>query len=327
MVTSGLDDGKTRSALKAAQMYYLQDLTMDAIADELHTSRSSVSRLLAHARATGLVDIRIHSPYDGATRLESELRAKFRVVPHVVPVADSTSEIDRLERVAMFAARTLNTFFSSNMTVGIAWGSTISAVSRHLIPKETHNSIVVQLNGAGNDQTTGITYASEILQRFGQAYSAQVQQFPVPAFFDDPRTKEALWRERSTKRVLDIQSRMDMVVFGLGSPFAEVPSRVYIGGYLDDADYRSLGEAKVVGDVATVFYRADGTYRDVEVNARGTGPGLDRLRKVSRRVAIVSGASKLASLRGAIAAGLITDVILDEALARSLAQEAPATVR
>ena len=48
---------RTNDALTAAQLYYVQDLTMEAIAQELHTSRSSVSRLLSQARASGLVDI------------------------------------------------------------------------------------------------------------------------------------------------------------------------------------------------------------------------------------------------------------------------------
>ena len=57
-------------ALRAAQLYYLQDLTMDAIARELRTSRSTVSRLLAAARDSGLVQIQIRSPLDTGPELE-----------------------------------------------------------------------------------------------------------------------------------------------------------------------------------------------------------------------------------------------------------------
>jgi DNA-binding transcriptional regulator LsrR (DeoR family) len=235
-----------------------------------------------------------------------------------VPTPDTVSDIDRLDRVARSAARLLNRFFDSNTTMGVAWGSTVNAVSMHLVPKQTHNSTIVQLNGAGNTHTTGIEYASEILQRFGSAYGAAVQQFPVPAFFDSPLTKQALWRERSTQRVLEIQQAMDIALFGLGSPFAEVPSRVYIGGYLDAQDYRSLSEDRVVGDVATVFYRGDGSHRDVELNERSSGLDLARLRKVARRICVVSGRQKLASVRGALSAGLVTDLVLDEELARRL---------
>lgn len=311
-------DPRTLTALRAAQMYYLQDLTMETIAAELHASRSTVSRLLAHARATGLVDIQIRSPFAAGAPLERAIAERHRVVAHVVPAPATLSEVDRLDRVALTAARLLSRFVDSNMTIGVAWGSTMSAISRHLVPKDVHNTLVVQLNGAGNSQSTGIEYASEILRRFGTAYAARVQQFPVPALFDDPATKEAFWRERATKRLLEIQSRMDVAVFGLGSPFAGVPSQVYVGGYLDESDYRSLGEDGVVGDVATVFYRLDGSYRDVVLNARATGPDFDVLRRVGRRVCVVAGEQKLPSLQGALAAGIVTDLVLDEGLARRL---------
>ncbi len=320
MSATSLNAPRAASALRAAQMYYLQDMTMDAIAQELRTSRSSVSRLLSHARETGLVEIQIHPPQGQELRLEEAIRARFSLAAHVVPTPHNLSDVERFERVAMSAARLLPAYFDSNMTLGIAWGSTLDAISRHLPKKETHNSTVVQLNGAGNTFTTGVDYASEIMQRFGQAFGAGIQQFPVPAFFDDPRTKEAMWRERSTRRVLDLQARADVVLFGLGSPFAEVPSRVYIGGYLDKADFRRLREERVVGDIATVFYRQDGSWKDIELNARATGPGFAILNRAARRICVVAGIQKLASLRGAIATGLITDLVLDENLAEQLVE-------
>jgi deoxyribonucleoside regulator len=313
-------DSKTAQALRAAQLYYLQDMTMDAISRELGTSRSSVSRLLSHARDTGLVEVRINPPQGQALRLEEAIRARYGIAAHVVPIPQGLSDVDRFERVAMSAARQLPLYFDSNMTLGIAWGSTLDAISRHLPKKETHNSSVVQLNGAGNTFTSGTDYASEILHRFGQAFSASVQQFPVPAFFDDALTKEAMWRERSTRRVLELQARADIALFGLGSPFAEVPSRVYVGGYLDRDDYRSLRDERVIGDVATVFYRQDGSWKDIELNKRATGPSFSVLARVSRRICVVSGVQKLPSLRGAIAARLITDLILDEHLAEQLVE-------
>ncbi len=309
---------KVQQALTAAHLYYMQDLTMEAIARELHTSRSSVSRLLSHARATGLVDIQLRSPAESAGRLLAGLRDRYDVAVHLVPTPDHLSDVDRLERVAMSAGRLVGRFIDASMTLGIAWGSTVSAVSRHLVPRPLTGAEVVQLNGAGNTRTTGIVYASEILRRFGAAYGARVQQFPVPAFFDDPATKQALWRERSTRRVLAAQAGMDVALFSVGSPFAEVPSHVYIGGYLEPEDYRSLSADGVVGDVATVFYRADGSWKDVGLNARASGPDLDRLRGAARRICVVAGTSKLPSLRGALAAGLVTDLVVDEPLARAL---------
>lgn len=316
-----VDDGaanRTRDALTAARLYYMQDLTMDAIAQELAVSRSSVSRLLSFARETGLVDISVRSPREMPNLIERELGRRYSVVAHVVPMPDVTTDVDRRERVALYTARIIGQFFDSNMTMGIAWGSTMSAISRHLIDKPTHNSQVVQLNGAGNPRTSGIIYASEILQRFGDAFDAFVEQFPVPAFFDHAETKAAMWRESSVRRVLDVQQNIDIALFGLGAPFGTLPSHVYTGGYLDEVDLSWLQEHGVVGDIATVFFREDGSYDEIPLNERATGPDPASLKRVARRICVVSGESKLPSIRGALAGGFLTDLVIDAGTARLL---------
>jgi DNA-binding transcriptional regulator LsrR (DeoR family) len=314
-------DARTRDALTAARLYYQQDLTMDAIAHELGVSRSSVSRLLSSARDTGLVEIRVRSPQDMPSRLERELRRRYGVVVHVVPMPDDTSDVDRRERVALYTARIIGQYMDSNMAMGIAWGATMSAVSRHLVEKPTHNAQIVQLNGAGNPHTTGIIYASEILQRFADAFGAVVQQFPVPAFFDHADAKAAMWRERSVRRVLDMQRRIDVALFGLGAPGGTLPSHVYTAGYLDDDELHSLERHGVVGDIATVFYREDGSTDGIPLNERATGPEPDELRRVPRRVCVVSGESKLPSIRGALAGRFVTDLVIDAGTAHRLLVE------
>ena len=318
---AGHDDSrKLRDALHAAQLYYQQDLTMEAIGHELGVSRSSVSRLLQQAREAGIVDIRVNQPSDDPRRIEAQLREDYGVRGYLVPVPDRISHIDRLDRVARSAARMLAEFFGSSMVMAVAWGSTVTALSRHLPRSETTNAEVVQLNGAGNDHTSGVVYSSEILSRFGQAFQASVQHFPVPAFFDNPETKRLLWAERSTQRVLDLQRRADIALFGLGSMSAEVPSQVYTGGYLSEADIAGLQRQGIVGDVATVFYRADGSSEDIEVNQRSSGPPLDAVRAIPRRLCVVSGERKLDALRGALAADLITDLIVDTPTAKKLVE-------
>lgn len=309
---------RLRLCLKAAQLYYLQDLTMEAIGEELKVSRSSVSRLLQMARDRGIVEIKVTAPEDAPRRLAIQIKEAFGVNAHLVPVGDKASHVDRLERVALTAARMLGHFYSSGMTLGVAWGSTTSAVSRNLVRKQLTDAKVVQLNGAGNDHTTGVTYSGEILRRFGEAYGATVEQFPVPAFFDNPSAKEALWQERSTKRILSIQSDMDVVLFGLGTLNAEVPSQVYSAGYLSEKDLDSLREFEIVGDIATVFYRADGTFDNIPLNLRSSGPSLEIIKSVPRRICVIAGVSRLPSLIGALAGGYITDLIIDDGTARAL---------
>ena len=309
---------RERDALRAAQLYYLQHLTMESIARELGVSRSTVSRLLGMARRTGLVNIEINATGDRTPVLVRELERTYGLQVFVVPTDGSLSDSEVLERVSSHAAHVLSTLISSGMTVGVAWGSTVQALSTSLTRKPTHDTVIVQLNGAANPQTTGLTYASDILQRFGAAFTARVEQFPVPAFFDRASTREAMWREGSVQRVLKIQRNMTLAVFSLGATAAAVPSQVYRGGYLTHEEDRALRERGVVGDVATMFFDANGSDEGIEINERATGPSLQTLREVPRRLCVVSGRGKLPALRGALAGGLVTDLVLDEGTALEL---------
>ncbi|WP_336631895.1 MULTISPECIES: sugar-binding transcriptional regulator [unclassified Microbacterium] len=316
-------EARTRDALRAAQLYYVQERTMDQIAAEMGLSRSSVSRLLSHARDIGLVEITVHSPQEANSVVARRLAERFGVTAHVVSAPARVSDAERLERTARTAAHVLASTLDPDASIGIAWGATVSAIARHLPTRRLHDSQIVQMNGAANESTSGLSYSGAILERFGQAFGTDVQQFPVPALFDDPLTKQLLWRERSIRRVLDAQSRVQVLVFGLGSPQADVPSHVYAGGYLTGQDLRSLLRDGVVGDCATVFYRLDGSADGIELNARSSGPSLEAIRRIPRRLCTVSSLSKLDALRGALAAGLVTELVVEEAVARRLV-ESPA---
>lgn len=305
-------------ATQAARLYYFQDMTMAAIGRELGVSRSTVSRLITFARASGLVEIKISTPLGQAPRIEQAFADRYDIRAHVVPVSEAVDELERLDRVATFAGRLLTAYVDSDMVIGVAWGTTVSAVSRRLAPKRTYNSYVVQLNGAANTRTTGVSYATDIIRTFADAYDAAAQGFPVPAFFDYPETRTHLWRERSIKRVLELQARMNLAVFSIGVTGGAVPSHVYSAGYLEREDRLELRRDGVVGDIATVFLRSDGSYDRIALNDRSSGPSLDRLKAVPRRLCIVAGESKLDALAAALRGGLITDLVIDDISAADL---------
>ncbi|HEX6886896.1 MAG TPA: sugar-binding domain-containing protein [Candidatus Nanopelagicales bacterium] len=307
----------------AATMYYLQDEQMDAIARRLGTSRSTVSRLLKAARTSGLVQITVRPEASGASGPAEHLLRSFGVRAHVVPVRVGLGDAERLDQVARVAARLLMDLFDDEMVLGVAWGTTVSAVARALGRKPTRGGTVVQLNGAANTVTSGVDYASTIITAFGAAFDAEVRHFPVPAFFDFAETREAMWRERSVRRVLSVQRRADVALFGVGALGGQVPSHVYSAGYLDDTDLAALYAAGVVGDVCTVFLRGDGSHRDIEINRRATGPTPEELARIPHRLCVVAGEAKLRPLLAAMRAGVVTDLVIDEPTARRLAPRRP----
>lgn len=303
---------------RVARRYWLDGVTMDVIAREEAVSRSTVSRMLDAARAAGIVQVTVRSVHGRAAGLGARLRERYGVDVVVEPVPDGATDLARLDAAAAATARLLDELMGSGMVLGVAWGTTTSAVARHLTARSTVDAHVVQLNGGANTRSSGLGYAGEVVDRFGAAWGAEVHQFPVPAFFDAVATRRAMWRERSVRGVLALQQRCDVALFGVGTVAAGVPSRVYTAGYLTDADRLSLAEEHVVGDVCTVFLRRDGSWEGVPLNARSSGPPPPALRRIPRRVCAVAGTTKVPALAAALAAGLVTDLVLDSATARAL---------
>ena len=311
---------KSTDALKVARMYYYQNMTSEAIAHELNVSRSTVSRLLTYAREQGLVNIQIVDPNEHPQQLEKKIVEQFKIKrAHVVPVPGIAGESEWLVRVVQYAANYLNSLFDSNMVMGIAWGTTISAVASHLQPKVTHDSQIIQLNGAGNTQSMGIEYASEIMVRFAQNYQATANLFPVPTFFDYAATKAALWKERSIRRLLDLQNQADLLLYSIGAINAGVPSHVYSAGYLERSDFQELKRLRLAGDIATVFFREDGSFDNIPINERTSGPALELFQR-KHGLCVVSGFGKVKGLAAALKGGLISELIIDEPTARNLVE-------
>ena len=118
----------------AASMYYMQGETMDAIASHLGTSRSTVSRLLKQARLSGVVRITLSEPTGLRSGLDSTLTRMFGVNTTVVPVKSGTTEIHRLDQVARIAGQMVTDMVEDNSAVGIAWGTTLDAITHYVVP-------------------------------------------------------------------------------------------------------------------------------------------------------------------------------------------------
>ena len=314
-----LADSRLEELYDAARMYYGEGQTMESIAGAMAVSRSTVSRMLRDARDAGIVQIALRPP--GAHRVEELRRAishQYGVRARIVPVVGGDGEQERLRAVSDTAAELLDEMLVPGTTLGLAWGTTMAALLSAVRPRPIPGLRIVQLNGAINTEGSGLTYISTVLARASTAWDATVHHFPVPAFFDFAQTREAMWRERSVQRVLEIQREATVAVFSVGAFDAEVPSHVYTHNYLTADDLRSLRADGAVGDVCTVFLRADGTFRDIAMNTRGSGTSPDRLAKVPRRLLVAAGSRKARPVRAALRAGVATDLVIDEVTAESL---------
>ena len=144
--------------------------------------------------------------------------------------------------MAAYAARHINSLIRSEMVVGLAWGTTIDTISRHLTPKRCVHVDIVQLNGSGNVYGMSNFYISDdIYTRFALNYGGRAHLFPVPAFFDHRESKQAMLRERSVQRIREMASRANLLVYSIGSPEARVPAMSMPEGFVGTKRHRGVG--------------------------------------------------------------------------------------
>lgn len=302
----------------AALRHYVHGETMESIAHAMGVSRSTVSRLLARAREEGIVRISLAGHQGSRSPLALELADEFGVRVHLVKVGDAASPARRFDQVTRRAGTLVSSLVGDDTGIGIAWGVTVSLVARHLEPRRLGGVRVVQLNGSAHAGDTAIPYVGSILQTVAEAYGGRVVHFPVPAFFDNLESKEWMWRERSVQSVLAEIDRLDLAVFGVGSLRGRVPSHVYSAGYIEPADLAKIVQEGAVGDVCTVLLREDGTWEDIELNRRATGPTPSQLQAIGRRVCVVADPQRAQATLGALRAGVATDLVCDDSTAKAV---------
>jgi len=141
-----LDDVDTEQITRAAWLYYNDGMTQNRIAELLGTSRIKVSRLLEKGRQSGLIELRINSPYDGCMNLQRELVSAFGLADaRVVTEAPGLPEAPRIGRAA---ASFLMQKLEPNDLLGVGWGEASSITVRYMAPVFPKSNIsVVSLTG------------------------------------------------------------------------------------------------------------------------------------------------------------------------------------
>ena len=90
---------------------------------------------------------------------------------------------------------------------------------------------------------------------------------------------------------------------------------------MEEEDFRQLESQQVVGDIATVFFRENGSFDHIALNARASGPDLTLFQKAKHAICIVSGLGKVNGLRAALRGKLMRELIVDEPTAHALLRE------
>ncbi len=304
-----------RMRVRAAWMYFVEQMTQNDIADVLGVGRVTVVRLLSEARGRNEVKIAIEGDLSELVRLERELEARFNVQEAIVaPVSDPKS--DPIPPISAAAGAFLSDAMKPGMTVGVGWGRTLFACLSSIGGRSLPDFKVISLLG-GVSQARKFNPA-EFAWRFAQVFQGDGYLIPAPAVVDSPSTKEALIKRCGIQEIFDMADSLDAVIVSVGG--IDSATTFYRGGFLTEEQRQALVDRGAVGDLLFHFFDKDGEVLDHPVNDRVMSVDIDRIRRAPLRILASGGQEKVAAMKAAMKLVMPTVLITDEFTARAMLQ-------
>ncbi|HKU87663.1 MAG TPA: sugar-binding domain-containing protein [Casimicrobiaceae bacterium] len=300
-------------AVRAAWLYYVEGLTQEAIASSMRVSRAKVIRLLAAARDSGVVRIRIDGKGGEQIALEQQLIGALGLAEAVVapsPVDPAATAAIVGEAAGIYMADRVR----DGMAIGVGWGQTLSMSLKAIGAQPRERLAVISLLG-GMTHSRAIN-PSAVARRMADAFGAECYQLTAPVFVASERTRAALWKEPGLEDLVERARRVELALVSVGDLAKD--ATLFREGLLPRSELATLRAAAAVGDVLCQFVDAEGRVVDHPVNRRVVAVNLSDLRRVPAIVLAAGGARKAAAIRAALRATGARVLITDEAAARAL---------
>ncbi|WP_338208002.1 sugar-binding transcriptional regulator [Lactiplantibacillus paraxiangfangensis] len=296
--------------------YYLSKINIAEISKKYQVSRYLISKYLDEAMATGLVKININTPIERNSELETEFKKQFSI-DHIYIIKDADTTSDDERHVIEFSAEIIQHQILQSQVIGVAWGGTVLSVIDNFQTGTRNDLLFTQFMG-DNLKTNAANGSTPLVQKAAAKFGAKYVTIPAPLYLFNDQAHQALAQEPAIVPAISNFDRMDMLFAGIGT-LASIDSipvwkqnRQQILGGANPED--------VVGLLYGRPYDINGHVLN-EHHDKLFGAKLATILKVPRRFAIVKSKFKSKALLGAIRGRLLTDIIIDEAVANRVLQE------
>lgn len=301
-----LSPEKAQRLVKVARLYYEQDLSQQQIAQQLDISRPLVSRMLSEARAEGIVHIEIRTPGQRRDRIWQELRRQYGIrggvcVPHAQH--DSLTNRQLAEEAVDFLLA------QKARRMGIGWGTIIGEIVSVLEQRPVLASGVRSVCPlVGNSGVSTRNYHTDENARIvARQLSAEPQYLYVPAFAQTRQEQQVMEQLQYYKAVSEEWARLDLALVNIGN-YPSVPDFACASRYGS-----MLVQGKAKGRLLAYYFNLEGQIFRSDTDYALQIP-LELLQCCKNVVGVCSANTTTQALRGALATGLLHQVIAPEEL-------------
>ena len=293
---------------EVATLYYQKNLTQQEIADALHLSRQTVSRLLSDAIEEKIVEIIIHDPQRDCEALEAQICAVFGLRSCVVcGVSGRNEAVHRLMTVKAAIDYLLPIIQKGNQKIALSWGRTVQELIQNLPRLSTTGNTVFPLFGATDNENSYFS-SNELARKLADKLDATPKCAWFPYMADSDGDFVLLQQLDYYKQMQEMWNTADLAILGIGNTeILDIFGKTF--GY---SQIHNLA----IGDIATHFFDKKGNFVDLYSNTLCAS--VENIRNAKESVAIACGKEKAEAIAGALRTNMIDTLITDEHTARSI---------
>jgi DNA-binding transcriptional regulator LsrR (DeoR family) len=309
-----------RSVMRlAAELYYIRDLNQGEISRLLSMSIATVSRLLAQARAEGIVQITVERDPNELVPLARKLSDALSVHVSLTPGrTDNPAGAGRLCAVA--AAPAVADEIPMAGVLGTAGGYTIAALAGALPKTERPGLTIVPIVGGMHAGDPPLLEINAITDRIAGRLGATTIRLFAPGLLDSPDTKEALLADSVVKVTTDLWGQIDCALVGVsGVPGSKVGYPTVMDQLEGDVRRRLIAKG-VVGDIAGHLFTIDGGLVEDDWASRLLCISFEMLRDSGQVIVVAAGSHKVQSIIGCTRTGVVSHLYTDEPTASAIMQ-------
>jgi DNA-binding transcriptional regulator LsrR (DeoR family) len=310
-----MDFAEMRTITKIVSLYYQKGLSQAEIAKQLSLSTSKVNRLFNYAHQHGIVEIKIHTPFQLTLEMENRLKAIFGI-GEVIVVPAVLEDFDSLiEAVGSVAAQYLETHIRDGDIIVAGGGMTMLGMIRQLDPERTFDVSIYPLEGGlqGNIVTDVNYVVSEMAHKFG----GKAQALHAPAFASSAEERNMLMNVADVERVLGLAREANIAVFGLGH--CDTDSRFAMFTGLSNEDMRCIRQDYGgVGEIVSRVFDIHGQPTALEYAERVVGLTLQEIKNIPLSLCVAATPDKALPIYAALLGGYIDVLVTDELAAQAV---------
>jgi len=303
---------------QVAWLYYVGHLSQQEVSQKLGISRFKVLRMLADAREQGLVRITVEHRTARTLDLADQLAEAFgveeaQVAP--VPAPVEANEDFARSAVALLGAGYLARLVGTGrpLTIGVGWGRTLSKMADAMTQVSNPGLTFVSLMGSVARATH--TAPGDVCLRLATLTGGQALLMPAPFLTDSAEACSMVVQQSLVKDALDTARQASHALVSVGE--CGDGALLFETDLFTDDHLAQLRDAQVVGDCCGVYYRADGTVADIELNRSTPCISSADMARMDT-VVLAGGRGKMEATRALMRAGVARRLFVDEVLARAL---------